>query len=168
MAGGLCGVIAGGIWGIVHRRRVWALSVAVFLAGLYCWTIYQEHKVAEKVYQLGGQVQQELGFVRFVSVDNLNEAQLTSLAKDLEKLSCLHSLALGDSELTDDGLKALGGLNTLAWLYAAGDRISDGSVEHLRGLTNLQYLSVPGTALSDQGMAELKAALPRLEEIRLR
>jgi len=63
--------------------------------------------------------------------------------------------------LSDDGLRHLGDLPSLRELSLGASPIGDGAVAHLKRMTGLRVLYVNGTQITPQGIAELRAALPK-------
>lgn len=99
-------------------------------------------------------------FINDTLVDN-NDLQLVS------KLSRqLVSLKLGDTNITDEGLKAIGQCTNLIKLFLEGTPITDEGLKNLNSLSNLRYLNLVNTKVSAKGISELKA-LPKLQSIYL-
>ncbi len=71
---------------------------------------------------------------------------------DLRAWPELVGLSVGLSEVGDDDLKSLAGLNQLSRLWLNGTRVSDNGLVHLRGLTRLQFLDLSGTQLRGTGL----------------
>ena len=76
------------------------------------------------------------------------------------------SVNLGETAISDEGLKHLGGLTNLLHLSLENTQISDEGLKHLGGLTNLGGLYLHGTQISDEGLKHL-SGLTNLTELRL-
>jgi hypothetical protein len=90
-------------------------------------------------------------------------AQITDVGmKDIGRLKKLRWLYLGGNhEVTDAGLKELGGLADLQMLYLNMTQVSDKGLQELAGLNHLRFLAVGGSQVTDSGVAEFQKALPR-------
>uniref|UniRef100_Q026S1 Leucine Rich repeats (2 copies) n=1 Tax=Solibacter usitatus (strain Ellin6076) TaxID=234267 RepID=Q026S1_SOLUE len=62
--------------------------------------------------------------------------------------------------ITDEGVRALAGLQQLQVLWLTRSRVSDASIEVLSQFTGLRELNVNYTEITAQGLARLKLALP--------
>ena len=69
-------------------------------------------------------------------------------------------LYLNKTEITNAGLKELGGLDSLCELSLAGTKVSDAGLKELAGLKNLTLLHLEGTPVTDVGIARLHKVLP--------
>jgi Leucine-rich repeat (LRR) protein len=75
--------------------------------------------------------------------------------KELAGLKNLRWLVLRDTQITDAGLKELAGLQNLQRLDLGFTRITDAGLKELAGLKNLQWLNLWGTRITDAGLKEL-------------
>jgi hypothetical protein len=67
----------------------------------------------------------------------------------------LSRLDLSGSEITDDGLRYLGGLERLEMLWLNGTAITDRAVPHLLSVASLEEVDVSDTAVTDAGLRRL-------------
>ena len=75
---------------------------------------------------------------------------------DLEGLTQLEELRLGDTAVSDAGLEHLNGMTRLQSLGLNGTKVSDVGLEHLKGLTRLRRLNLDGTNVTDAGLRHVK------------
>jgi len=72
----------------------------------------------------------------------------------------LERLFLGDTQITDNGLRHLAGMSALKTVVLFGERpnpnITNAGLEHLKGLTNLEILNLYGTRVTDEGLRHLQ------------
>jgi len=68
---------------------------------------------------------------------------------------------LAGTRITDAGLATFDGCETLSLLFLADTAISDAAVDQLQQFTKLERLDVGNTKVSAEGVARLRAALPR-------
>jgi hypothetical protein len=96
----------------------------------------------------------------FLEGTQITDASLPIIGgvKSLEELD-LSRLA----GITDEGLAALAGLKNLKILHLSGAPISDAGLVQLRGLKQLESLETTGTSVTPEGLAKLRAALPKLK-----
>lgn len=88
----------------------------------------------------------------------IRDADLASL----KGLTHLQILRLNYTEVSDEGLAALGDLSEIRSLNLDGNyRLTDGAIRHLRQLRTLEDLSLTFTRLSEEGIEELRRALPK-------
>jgi len=104
---------------------------------------------------------------RLAGLRSLNLGQTDVTDKGLRYIKNLKSLEYLDipPRLTDRGMAYIAELTTLKGLYLGGVRISqvtDAGLRHLSKLTSLEELYLRGERMSDDGLAYLRA-LPRLE-----
>ena len=107
-----------------------------------------------------------LGIDYFSNVDGV-VLRNTGTDKDLMAIACLRHLRflnLGNSPITDGGLKKLSGLTNLTQLRLHGTRISDVGLSHLEGLTRLWELFLVDTRVTDAGLGHLRC-LSQLDEV---
>ena len=83
----------------------------------------------------------------------------------LQSLRHVQTLALGDTKVTDDGMRHLQGL-PLCQLILWGGHITDVGLVRLQTLKHLVFLNVKNTMVSEEGLAALKKAIPNLRIIR--
>lgn len=84
---------------------------------------------------------------------SFGDVQLESLAPIALALT---SLDLGETDVTDEGLKALAAMKNLRRLSLDRTRITDAGLQNLSGLKLLEYLNVHTTAVTDAGLIALK------------
>lgn len=82
----------------------------------------------------------------------ISDAHLRSLLGETPDLKWL---ILTETDITDDGLRALSRVPELWALTLADTRVGDPGLQHLVGLRNLQYLSLEGTKITDDGLRHL-------------
>jgi hypothetical protein len=75
-------------------------------------------------------------------------------------------LNIAGTKITNDGLKAVGGMKQLRRLHLEKTQIDDVGLEHLLGLTELEYLNLYGTKVTDAGISKL-AGLKNLKRLYL-
>lgn len=78
----------------------------------------------------------------------------------------LQTLDLGETGVTDNGLRALGEMKNLRRLSLDRTAVTDAGLAHLASLKNLEYLNLHTTAVTDAGLAQL-APLSRLRSLYL-
>ena len=62
--------------------------------------------------------------------------------------------------MNDDGLKGVGKLKNLQWLYLGGSKVTDVGLKELEGLTNLQMLTLSYDKISSARQAPWPAEEP--------
>ena len=77
---------------------------------------------------------------------------------DIARMTCVEELYLGGSDVTDDDVAQLVGLNRLLWLELSDTRVSNRSVELAQHFPQLKTLMLFGTKIDD-------GCLPHLERI---
>ena len=82
------------------------------------------------------------------------------------KFKNLKALSLQQTQVGDEGLAALAGLENLERLDLSETQVTDESVDVLKGLPNLKSLTLKNTAITAGGVAELEEANPDLEIVR--
>jgi hypothetical protein len=98
-------------------------------------------------------------------VDNANVAG-TALRR-LDAFPKLRVLLVKDTQATDDGLRAVGKLKRLTYLYMwDASKVTDAGIAHLAGLSNLKKIHVSSSQIGDESLKVL-GTLPRLEEMSL-
>src|SRR5262245_46374294 len=84
---------------------------------------------------------------------------------DLAGLCELHGLAvlaLWDTQVSDEGLRAVAGLRQVKFLFLQGDYVTDAGLRHLEGMDGLNGLSIGACPhVTDEAVARLRKALPR-------
>ena len=73
--------------------------------------------------------------------------------KEVQNLVWLH---LGGTDVTDQGLTDVAGLNSLTRLHLERTKVSDAGLAHLKDLQNLAYLNLYQTGITDAGLAHLE------------
>ena len=69
-------------------------------------------------------------------------------------------LLLGNTQVTDAGMKELKGLKNLQKLFLNQTQVTDSGLKELKELKNLRVLYLVGTQVTDAGIKEMKEALP--------
>lgn len=72
-----------------------------------------------------------------------------------------NELSLCGTLLTDDGLKHIGRMSSLALLDISETKVTDSGLAHLTRLTNLEELFATDTAITPAAAKKLKVALPK-------
>ncbi|MBC8871318.1 MAG: hypothetical protein H8E44_17980 [Planctomycetes bacterium] len=78
--------------------------------------------------------------------------------KDLQHFKGLHQLStleLSGRPITDEGMKALAGLNVLQDLYMEDAKITDESFATIKTMTNLEVLALPATKVKGPGLVHM-------------
>jgi hypothetical protein len=70
---------------------------------------------------------------------------------------------LGETAITDEGLKYLADLTELQSLEIRGTKVTNAGLKYLRGLRKLKILHVAGTAVTLSGIEELRRSLPNMK-----
>jgi hypothetical protein len=83
----------------------------------------------------------------------------------LARLPNLQTFKYTGMGLTDRGMEAIGKMKTLQTIHVTDAKIGDKGVLALRGLVNLRRLNVENTLASEESIEELRAMLPRLNNI---
>ena len=83
---------------------------------------------------------------------NVNDGHLSPLA-DIQNLS---ELDLGNTQITEAGLKHISKANSLTKLSLANTAIDDAGMKQIEGLTNLMSINLYNTKVTDAGLAILK------------
>lgn len=99
-----------------------------------------------------------VSFFTHPSIDKTDLQLLQQLKKQLVWLR------LDNSNISDEGMAALGELSNLHKLYLANTGISDKGLLHLQALSHLTYLNLVATKISTQGLLGLKK-LPALQSL---
>jgi hypothetical protein len=127
-----------------------------------------------KILELGGQIRRANGrpedakgetpvvSVNFVRNNQLKDEDL----RCFKPLGSLRQLYLGQTAISDSGLKHVGELTGLTSPGLGGTTIGDAGLKQLGGLQNLQQLLISDTAVTDAGLCEL-ARLHNLEYLML-
>ena len=78
------------------------------------------------------------------------------------RISTMYEAKAGsaDANITDIGLRHIGGLTRLKELDVQRNPITDAGLQHLRALTGLTHLGLFHTRVTDEGVNELRKALP--------
>jgi hypothetical protein len=72
----------------------------------------------------------------------------------------VNRLDLSYSQITDEGMRHVIGLDKLYWLNLEGTQVSDAGLEHLKTLTNLELLRIKNTDVTGESVKRLQQALP--------
>lgn len=94
---------------------------------------------------------------------NFADADLAELAPIAR---ALHWLDLGETAVTDAGLRSLGGMTNLRRLHLDRTAVTDAGLANLSGLSHLESVNLYATAVTDAGLVALRA-LPRLRSLYL-
>jgi hypothetical protein len=70
-----------------------------------------------------------------------------------------------DSQVTDEGLAHLAGLDSVTRIVCDDSRIGDAGLKHLKTLPNIQLVSLRNTQVTERGIYNLKKDLPPLTVI---
>src|SRR5262245_167719 len=98
---------------------------------------------------------------------DLGETKVTDAGlKELARLPNLESVYLDKTAVTDAGLKELAGLERLAWLDLADTKVTARGTDALTGMKSLQHLFLEGIKLGTAEVAKL-ATLTRLRSLGL-
>ena len=118
-----------------------------------------DQQVIEKIEKAGGHVMAIAQNDNRLEVDfHLQSSDVTDQSLvSLEGLQNIYSLNLGKTKITDAGLVHLKGLTSLNRLYLQETKITDKGLVHLKTLHDLVYLNLYGTAVTDQGLANLES-----------
>ena len=87
---------------------------------------------------------------------NITDAGL----KEVAKLQNLGALDLCNTQITDAGLKEVAKLQNLTELWLVSTEITNAGLKDLAKLQNLEGLGLSDTLITEAGIAELKKALP--------
>jgi hypothetical protein len=96
-----------------------------------------------------------------VNVRTFTDAQASALVKLSDQIVWLK---LGDTQITDEALTAIGKLKNLQKLHLERTAVTDAGLKKLTGLTYLEYLNLYGTKITDAGLADL-AGLKALRSV---
>jgi len=141
-----------------------------------------DRRAAEWVLEIGGTLkasvngrEQEVNVVGElpsgpfnVTVVNLMDNSLTtdSGLQHVAGLRGLRDICLDGTQIGDDALQWLGGLENLNHLWLQHTRVTDSGVEHLKGLKKLTSLNLGGTQITDVGLRHV-GELDALEFLQL-
>ena len=81
----------------------------------------------------------------------------------IRRLPRLKRLDLDWTNVGDTGMQHVAALTELEELYLRETDVSDACIPILAGLTMLKQLDLTGTRMTDEGVAKLRAALPKCE-----
>ena len=105
-----------------------------------------------------------VGCLRSLSLEQTN-VSIDGL-EGVSRLVHLNSLYLdGNRRITDQGLRHLGSLDGIWSLGICDMSVGDEGLVHLRGLSQLQELSLDGTEVSDGGLYEIAATHPEISSL---
>ena len=71
-------------------------------------------------------------------------------------------LVLNDTQITDQGLKAIADVNCMHLLRVASTKVTDSGIGHLKNLAELTGLDVSNTAVTQAAISDLNKSLPQL------
>jgi len=94
-----------------------------------------------------------------LSHTHVGDASLEWIGRTAD-VEALRWLGLGGVNITDAGLKHLGGFSNLTELYLSNTNVSDAGLEHLKSMTKLRTLGLNGTRVTPDGIRDIKKALP--------
>jgi len=95
---------------------------------------------------------------------NLGDTQITDAGlRDVAKLQNLEELVLENTQITDEGLKEVAKLQNLKELHLADTKVTDKGLKEVAKLQRLMYFYLHSTKVTKRGMTELKKALPNCE-----
>ena len=150
----------------------------------YLRKVYAAHDELTTLAAVVGRSYQELDSL-YLQYLNVNDERLLSLPEP-GNVTMLH---LGDTQITDAGIKAIRVQSQLQWLdlsgcpitdeglhwmanhgqiqelYLHGTLVSDASIETLKTLSNLKILDVSETNVSAAGLSRLVETLPHLKVV---
>ena len=93
---------------------------------------------------------------------SLGNTQITDAGlKELAKLQNLTNTNLGYTQITDAGLKDIAKMQNLTDLSLSGTKITDACLRDIAKLQKLTYLSLRDTKITNENAAELRKALPK-------
>ena len=95
-------------------------------------------------------------FANVVEVMLMERAVTDADLEQLEELTRLQALDLGETKVTDAGLEHLKGLCQLRVLGLEHTEVTDAGLEHLKGLSRLEVLNLAQTDVTDAGLEHLK------------
>lgn len=84
----------------------------------------------------------------------------------LSRLSNLHWIDIGDTQITDEGLAFIEGMSDLEELALLNTHISNAGLRHLEKLKKLKRLDLMGTKVDDAGF-EILGGLDSMESLRI-
>ena len=92
----------------------------------------------------------------------LGDTKITDAGlKEVAKLQKLTFLRLSFTNITDAGLKKVAKLQQLTYLGLRGTKITDVGLKEVAKVKQLKYLYLTGTKITKAGVAELQKALPK-------
>ena len=90
--------------------------------------------------------------------DDANLARLSATGG----LAQMTWICLDNTDVTDEGILLLSGMDRLDVLKICGTKVTDAGLGRLKGLTSLRMLDLRNSEVTDAGVAELQQALPKL------
>jgi hypothetical protein len=95
---------------------------------------------------------------------SLGDTQVTDAGlKKIGQLKNLSGLFLHGTKVTDDGLKDVSSLANLKDLWLDGTEVTDAGLKHLERLSALSHLSLEKTKVTKQGIHSFRKAIPKCE-----
>jgi WD40 repeat protein len=159
---------------VAPPRRWWArpevvgaFAVPAVLAALFLACLWLARGQAAP---RGSRIQALADRVRTQKTDAIDTRNFPGVGDEdlapLQGLTTLRDLNLDHTEITDQGMKVIGGLEGLVKLSLTNTQVTDAGLAELKNLTRLEFLRLDKLPITDAGLAHL-AALPRLREISL-
>jgi len=124
----------------------------------YLVALYHDRDTPDSLSELTGQPLPQLDawYQEFLFVNN---QQIVTLPAGF---GC-SSLALGNTQVTDEALSRIGTFKQLAWLDLTGTRVTDAGVKHLSGCHNLSDLSLASTQATDESLPTIGQLISLVE-----
>ncbi|MBY0291785.1 MAG: hypothetical protein K2W92_00635 [Alphaproteobacteria bacterium] len=94
--------------------------------------------------------------------NKIGEEGLEALSKSATKLEVLD--LTNNPGVNDRGISYISALPNLKKLYLSNTNITSESIKYLKLLNNLEELHVVGTSINKEDLADLKSALPKLQQ----
>jgi hypothetical protein len=99
---------------------------------------------------------------RHITQLNLAKTQITDAAlAHVAAMPKLSRLDLHQTEVSDQGVRRLVGLSELRYLNLYNTDVGDGALDAIANLANLQAVFLWQTGVTDEGVAKLRAQLPK-------
>src|SRR5262249_11471266 len=138
----------------------WSMTAAALLLALAPWMAVciradeAEDKAVKAIKKLGGELTRDetAKDKPIVSVTLVGTNVTNTGLKELGGLKQRQTLTLSYTEVRDEGLKELGGLKQLRTLDLSRTKVTDAGLKHLAGLKKLQTLGLFGTQVTDAGL----------------
>ena len=148
-----------------HPRQVWRFGCVVLGISILLVVYAAFHRplsVSRHVRAIGGRVGWQA--LTIFAVD-LRGTKCTDEDLDLiVGLGAIRYLELGDTAISDAGVRKIATRKSLTRLTLDGTNVTDASLNYLRDLELLQYLSVRRTRVTATGVKELSRTASRFED----